>query len=162
MKFHQICTLIDSFWWKYIKFQLKNYREVTSHDTEEWYKIWRKPDLLFKKWQEFSEFWSEHWKILKISTFIGSFCAKYIKFDLKKYRGVFFHDTVEWCKIWRKTDLWFGKWHEEFGKFSPEHSEVSKLGLWWDHFIQSRKCTSSKFTEELCIMAMEGEFFASH
>ena len=19
----------------------------------------------------------------------------------------------EWCKIWRKTDLWFGKWHEE-------------------------------------------------
>ena len=32
-----------------------------------------------------------------------------VMFDLKKYRGVIFHDTREWCKIWRKTDLWFGK-----------------------------------------------------
>ena len=22
-------------------------------------------------------------------------------------------------------------WHEEFGKFSPEHLEISKLGPWW-------------------------------
>ena len=28
------------------------------------------------------------------------------------------------------TVVW--KWHEKFGKFSPEHSKVSKLGLWWD------------------------------
>ena len=26
-----------------------------------------------------------------------------------------------------KIDLWFGKWHEEFGKFSSEHLKVSKL-----------------------------------
>ena len=26
-------------------------------------------------------------------------------------------------------DLWFEKSHEEFGKFSPEHLKVSKLGL---------------------------------
>ena len=26
-------------------------------------------------------------------------------FDQKKYRGVIFHDTEGWCKIWRKTDL---------------------------------------------------------
>ena len=43
-----------------------------------------------------------------------------------------------------KFDLWFGKWHEEFGKFLPEHSKVSRLGLWWDPFIQSRKCMSLK------------------
>ena len=60
VKFHQICTLIGSFCWKYIKFQLKKYRGVMSHDTEEWCKIWRKTDLLFQKWQEFGEFWSEH------------------------------------------------------------------------------------------------------
>ena len=65
-------------------------------------------------------------KIFKICTFIGSYCAKYLMFDLKKYRGVIFHDTEEWCKIWRKTDLWFGKWHEVYDKFSPEHLEVSK------------------------------------
>ena len=48
VKFHQICTLISSFCWKYIKFQLKKYRKVVSHGTEEWCKIWRKTDLLFQ------------------------------------------------------------------------------------------------------------------
>ena len=60
----------------------------------------------------------------------------------------------KWCKIWRKTDLWFGKWHDQFGKFLLEHSKVLKLGLCWDGFIQSRKCMSLKFTEELCVMAI--------
>ena len=64
---------------------------------------------------------------------IGSYCGKDLMFDLKKYREVIFHDTEEWHEIWRKTDLWFGKWHEEFGKFSPEHSKEPKLGLWWGH-----------------------------
>ena len=67
-------------------------------------------------------------------------------FDLKKYRGVIFHDTEGWCKTWRKTDLWFGKWHEEYGKYSPEHLKVSKLGLWLYPLIQSRKNMSLKFT----------------
>ena len=31
----------------------------------------------------------------KICTFIGSCCAKYLMFDLKKYKGVIFHDTEE-------------------------------------------------------------------
>ena len=57
--------------------------------------------------------------------------------------------------MWRKTDLWFGKWHEQFGKFSPEHSKVSKLGLWWDSFLQSRKCMTLKFKEELCVMTIK-------
>ena len=46
--------------------------------------------------------WPEHSKVSKICTFICSCCAKYFMFDLKKYRGVFFHDTDEWCKIWKK------------------------------------------------------------
>ena len=40
--------------------------------------------------------------------------------------------------------------NEEFSKFSPAHSKVSKLRHWWDPFVQSRKCMSLKFTEELC------------
>ena len=75
---------------------------------------------------------------------MGSFWAKHILFVLKKYRGVIFHNIEEWCKIWRKTGSWFGIWHEEFGKFSPEHLKVSKLQLWWDPFVQSRKCMSLK------------------
>ena len=129
VKFHQICTLIVSFCWKYIKFQPKNCRRVMSHDTKDWCKIFRKTDMLIQKWQEFGEFWSEHLKVSKFCTFIGPFCGKYITFDLKMYRGVISHDTAESCKIWWKTGLWFGKWHEEFCKFSLEHWKSQKFAL---------------------------------
>ena len=74
-----------------------------------------------------------------------------------KSTGVIFHETEEWCKVCRKIDLWFGKWHEEFDKFFPEHSKVSKVGLWRDPFIKSRKCISLKFTEGLCVMTMKND-----
>ena len=120
VKFHQIRTLIaGSFCWKYMKFKLKKYRGVMSHDPENWCKIWRKTDLLFQKWQEFTEIWPEHSKVSKICTFISSYCAKYLMFDLKKYRGDIFHDTEKWSTILRKTYLWFGKWHEGSDKFLP-------------------------------------------
>ena len=73
----------------------------------------------------------------------------------KKYRGVIFDDIEEWCKIWRKTGWWFEKLHEKFGKFSPEHLGVSKLGLCWDHFVQSRKGMTVLFIEELCVMEIK-------
>ena len=87
---------------------------------------------------------------------MGSFWGNYVLFELKKYRGVIFDDIEEWYKIWRKTNMWFGKW-QEFGKFSPEHSKESKLGLWWDPFVKSWKCMTLKFTEELCVMTMKND-----
>ena len=78
-----------------------------------------------------------------------------VKFDLKKSSGDIFHDTREWCKIWRKTESCFQKWHEEFEKFSREHLKVSKLGLWWDYFVQSWKCMSLRFTGDLYVMTMK-------
>ena len=57
----------------------------------------------------------------------------------------------------KKTDLWFGKWYEEFGKFLPEHSKVSKLERWWDPFIRSKKCMSLKFTKESCVMTVKND-----
>ena len=128
-----------------------------SHYTKDWCKIWRKTNFLFQKWQEFGEFWSEHLKVWKVCTLIGPFCAKYITFDLKKYRGVIFHETRMWCKIWIKTDLWFGKCHEEFSKFSPEHVEVSELGLSSGLFIKSTKCTSLKLTRESHVMTVKND-----
>ena len=53
--------------------------------------------------------------------------------------------------------MWFGKQHEEFGKFLPEHSKVSKMGLRWGPCIQSRKSMSLKFTEELYVMTMKND-----
>ena len=81
----------------------KKYRGVISHDPEDWCKIWKKNDFLFQKWQEFGEIWPEHLQVYKTVTFNCSYCATYLMFDLKKYRGVIFHDTQRWCKIWRKT-----------------------------------------------------------
>ena len=41
----------------------------------------------------------------------------YILFELKKYRGVAFHETEEEYKIWRGIDFSFQNWHKEFDKF---------------------------------------------
>ena len=46
---------------------------------------------------------------------------------MKKYRGDMFHDNEEWCKVWRKTDSSFQKWHEEFCAFSPSYSKVQQF-----------------------------------
>ena len=48
---------------------------------------------------------------------MGCFPAKYILHELKKYRGVIFHETEEGYKIWRGIDLSFKNWHNEFDKF---------------------------------------------
>ena len=52
---------------------------------------------------------------------------------------------------------WLCKWHEEFDRFSPEHWKVSKLGLWWGPFIQSRRFMSLKFTGEFCVMTLKND-----
>ena len=75
-----------------------------SHDPEDWCKIWRKTDVVSKM----TRIWwilTRALKILKICTFNGFFYAKYLIFDLKKYRGVIFHDTEEWYKIGRRIGL---------------------------------------------------------
>ena len=101
---------------KVYKILAKKYRGVISHDPEDWCKIWRKTDLLFQKWHEFGDFWPKHSKASKICIFIGFYCPKYLKFDLKMYGRVIFHDTEQWYKIWRGIDLSFQNWHEKFEK----------------------------------------------
>ena len=48
-------------------------------------------------------------------------------FELEIYRGVMCHDNKEWCKNSRGIDLSVQNWHEEFDKFWPEHSKISKI-----------------------------------
>ena len=45
-----------------------------------------------------------------------SHSGKYILFELKKYRRIFFHETEEGYKICRGVDLSFQNWHKEFDK----------------------------------------------
>ena len=139
-KVSKIFILMGSFWAKYILFELKKYRGVIFHETEEGYKIWRGIDLSFQNWyKEFNNVWPEHSKVSKIFTLMSSFWAKYILFELKKYRGVIFHETEEGYKIWRGIDLSFQNWHKEFDKFWLENSKVSKIytlmGCFWPNYI---------------------------
>ena len=70
------------------------------HETEEGYKIWREIDLSFQNWhEEFDKFWCEHSKASNVFTLMGPFWAKYLLFELKKYREVIFHQTEEGYKI---------------------------------------------------------------
>ena len=91
-------------------FELKNYRGIIFHETEEGYKIWSGIDLLFQNWHKFDKFWPEHSKVLRIFILIGSFWAKFMLFELKKVQRSYLHDIEEWCKIWKEIDLLLGKW----------------------------------------------------
>ena len=113
-------------------------------------------DLPIQNWhEEFNKFRPEYSKVSKIYTLMGCFWPKYKLFGLRKYRGVIFDCTQDWYKVWRQTDLCFQKWHEEFDKFSPKHSKVSKLGLSWHPFVPSWKCMSLKFAGALWVMTMK-------
>ena len=123
------------FWAKYVLFELKKYRRVILHETEEGYKIWIGINLSFQNWhKEFDKFWPEHSKVSKILALMGSFWAKYILFGVKRYRGVIFYETEEGYKIWRGIDLLLENLHKEFTKFWSEHSEVSKIFTLMDSF----------------------------
>ena len=66
-------------------------------------KIWREIGVWFQNWhKKFDKVWLEHSKVSKIYTLMGCFWPKYIIFELKKDRGVTFHDTREWCQIEEK------------------------------------------------------------
>ena len=65
------------------------------------------------------------------------------------------HDIEEWCKIWRKTDLLFQKWHQ-FGEFWPEHLKFTKFLLWL--FFCGRYVTCyQKSTEELSFTLLKSD-----
>ena len=119
-KVSKIFILMDSFWAKYILFEVRKYRGVIFHETEEGYKIWRGIDLSFQNWhKKFDEIWPEHSKVSQVFIFMGSFWAKYTLFELKKYIGVIFNETEEECKIWRGINLSFQNWYKKFDKIWP-------------------------------------------
>ena len=65
---------------------------------------------------------THHSKVQKF-LFDGLFCSKYIRFELKKYWGVIFHDTELWCITWIKPDLLVSKIAWGIATLSLEHSK---------------------------------------
>ena len=144
LKVSKIFILMGSYWVKYIFFELKKYRGIIFHETEERYKIWRGINLLLQIWhKEFDKIWPEHLKVSKIFILMGSYWVKYILFELKKNREIIFHETecifLEKCKIWRGINLLLKNWHKEFDKIWPLHLKVSKIfilmGSYWVKYI---------------------------
>ena len=139
-KVSKIFILMGSFWAKYIMFELKKYRGIIFHETEQEYKIWRGIDLPFQNWHRiFYKFWPEHSKVSKIFIWMSSFWEKYILFELKRYRGVIFYETEDRYEIFRGIDSPFQNWQKEFDKIWPQLSQVSKIfilmGSFWEKYI---------------------------
>ena len=109
-----------SFWAKYIVWAKKVQRSYSS-----WNWIWtqifgEKLTCRFKTdIMNLTNFDLSTRKSQKIFTLIGSFWAKSILFELKKYRAFIFHETEKGYKAWRGINLSFKNWHKEFDKFWP-------------------------------------------
>ena len=63
--------------------------------------------IYFKEPIKVQIWWNFMWAVgsLKFCTLMSSFCPNHVQFQLKMYRRVTCHDTEEWCKVERKTDL---------------------------------------------------------
>ena len=125
------------------------------HGNEEWYKNWRGTDLSFWNWhEELHKFWPEHSKVQKVCFNWLLVTKVYIAWATKVQRS---HLSKHWrvMQILKKSWSVFEKRLEIFVNFSPEHLKVSKLGLWWDPCVQSRKGMTLKFAKELCVMTMK-------
>ena len=108
-KVSKICTLMGSFWPKYIIFELEKYRGAILHNTEEWCKIWGKTDLRLRNgMRNLTKFYQSTWKS-KNWDFDGFLLSKVE--NVKICRGFLYHSNGKWCKICKRTDLSVQHWH---------------------------------------------------
>ena len=95
---------------------------------------------LYKNWLQISKI---IWRIW-ITSGKSYICLKTTFLHLKHYLQIYL--TL------LSTDLWFGKWHQEYGKFFPE---LWILGFWWNPLIQTWKSMSLKSTKKLSVMTIK-------
>ena len=67
------------------------------------------------------------------------------------------HDTEEWCKVWRKTDSWFQKWHEEFVNFNASSGKSDNLHFDVLRLSKVYYVWAKKSTEELCVITLKND-----
>ena len=122
------CSLMGSFCPVHIKFQVKNYKRVMCHNTEEWCKVWRKTDSWFQEWhEEFGEFQYEQWQVWKFELWCSIFVESILYLSQKKKRPEKLcvitlenlrRNWLDFEKICGGTDLCSEKW-QEFAEFWP-------------------------------------------
>ena len=91
---------------------------------------------------------------LKICTLKCYFCWMYIMFEPKKYRGVMYDNTEEWCKIWGGNELlWKMTW--VIWRTLTQHWKISKFALLMGSFRPTYTMFEVKSTEELCVIILK-------
>ena len=115
-KSQKIFILMGSFWANYIFFELKKYKEVIFHETEEDPKFGEKSTCRFKiDIRNLTNF--------DLSTqLLNKVYIVWAKNVQRSYLS--WHRRV--MQNLKKIDLLLGKW-QKFGKFSPEHLKVSMI-----------------------------------
>ena len=125
--------MVGSFCKNHIKFQLKKYRRLSPMTLKSDAKFKEKLTCRFTFKFDVRNLVNFHPNTQKPTNFtsMGCFFPKCMMFELKNYRGLIFHDTERWWKIWINPDLvvWFQKWLEELGELSLEHPKVWKLQI---------------------------------
>ena len=138
---------------KVYEISAKRYMRLMSHDTKDWCKIWRKTDLLFQKLQEFGEFWPE---LLKFSKFL-LWLIPFVHLTEDSPDELSFMTLKKDARFEEKLTCGLENNIRHLTNFHQSTWKISKLGLCWGPFIQSRKCMSLKFTGELCVMTKKND-----
>ena len=124
---------------KYMRFELKKYRGVIFHDTEQWCKIWIKPGLRVSKmgwgiWHGWT--FTTAPKSLKSYTLIGSLCTKHIMFQIENFRGIICYKGVAIFKGKRTCGL-----KNEIRNLVNFHASRQKCeNLHFDGILLSKAC----------------------
>ena len=133
----KFCTLVGSF--------CKSYKVSTKKNTEDLLLMTLKNDAKFKEklacgfkcdMRNLMNFHPTTQKPKNVPL-MCYFCRKYMRFELKKYRGVIFHDTGQWCKVWINPDLVVSKIAWGIGWTFIRAPKVWKIVHWWALFVQS-------------------------
>ena len=120
LKISENCTLMSCFWPKCILLELKKYRSVIFHNTQEWCKVWGKTDFCFENnMKNFARFNCSTWKSQNWDCYV---------ILLLKVENLWAQNLHERYVLWqwrmkqnlKGIDLSVQNWHEEFNKFWPE------------------------------------------
>ena len=121
VKFHQICTLIGSFCWKYIKFQVKKYRGIIYIS---WY--WRVVQNLNKNQFIVSKMTRIWWMLI--------WALKSLK-NLRSDWSLSCKVYSVWPKKKEKLSCGLENDKKNLANFHQNTFKVSKLTLSGDHFV---------------------------
>ena len=131
----------------------KKYREVISHDPEDWCKICLKNTRIWWNLTRAHEILQNlHFHLLLLCKVFNFWPKKVHKNYLSLHWRVMQNFKKNWLLVWKTT---WGIW--QIFTWALKSLKIGKMGLWWDSLIQSRKSMSLKFTEELCVMALKDD-----